>query len=153
MPTYAEGTSVDTGRSRGEIERTLGRFGATAFGYLTERSRAVIMFEYAERRVRFTLPLPDRADPKFTRTPTGRAKSPSQAESAWEQACREQWRALALAVKAKLAAVETGIATFEDEFLAYIALPDGTTVGERVIPQIDHAYQTGTMPALMPGAN
>lgn len=34
--TYADNTSVSVEKSRGEIERTLGRYGATAFGYMTE---------------------------------------------------------------------------------------------------------------------
>lgn len=64
---------------------------------------------------------------------------------------RQRWRALALAIKAKLEAVETGIATFEEEFLNYIVLPDGVTVGEFIRPQIETAYATGTMPKMLPG--
>ena len=63
----------------------------------------------------------------------------------------ERSRALALAVKAKLEAVEAGIAEFEDEFLAYVVLPSGETVGDTARPAIAKAYQTGTMQALMPG--
>lgn len=152
--TYADNTSVSVEKSRAEVERTLARYGASAFGYMTEAGRAVIMFEAHDRRIRFDLPLPRPDERRFTHTP-GRntARSSQQALAAWEQACRQRWRALALAVKAKLEAVEAGIAEFEDEFLAYITLPSGQTMGQVARPAIAHAYDTGSMPALMPGAS
>ena len=42
--------------------------------------------------------------------------------------CRQRWRALNLAIKAKLEAVESGIVTFDQEFLAHIVGPSGQTV-------------------------
>ena len=151
--TYADNTSVSVEKSRAEVERTLARYGASAFGYMTEAGRAVIMFEAHERRIRFDLPLPRPDETRFTMTANHRSKSPTQAQAAWEQACRQRWRALALAVKAKLEAVESGIAEFEDEFLAYVVLPGGGTMGEMARSAIAHAYDTGKMPALMPGAS
>lgn len=68
----------------------------------------------------------------------------------WEQACRQKWRALALVVKAKLEAVESGISEFEEEFLAHIVLPDGQTVGRWMQPQIADAYGSGKMPPMLP---
>ena len=65
---------------------------------------------------------------------------------------RQRWRALALIVKAKPEATETGITTFEEEFLSYIVLPDNQTVGECMLPQIiEEAYQRGEMPRMLPG--
>jgi len=148
--TYAANTSVPVERSRAELERTLSRYGATAFGYLSDAGKAVIMFEAHGRRIRFDLPLPERDSRVFTHHARG-ARTATAALEAWEQACRQKWRALNLAVKAKLEAVEAGIAEFEDEFLAYIALPDGSTMSQRARPAIAHAYDTGTMPTLMPG--
>lgn len=58
---------------------------------------------------------------------------------------------LALVIKAKLEAVAAGITSFEDEFLAHIMLPSGGTVGEWARPQLEVAYSTGAMPALLPG--
>jgi len=40
--------------------------------------------------------------------------------------------------------------TFEQEFLAYITLPNGSTVGQLMLPQVREAYETGRMPALLP---
>lgn len=150
--TYAAHTDVPVERSRAELERTLNRYGATAFGYMTEPGRAVIMFESHDRRIRFDLPLPRPDDRQYTHHSRG-AKTPAAAAAAWEQACRQRWRALNLAVKAKLEAVESGIAEFEDEFLAYLVLPNGQTVGDFTRPQIAKAYENHTMPALMPGAS
>ena len=46
-------------------------------------------------------------------------------QAAWEQVCRQRWRALLLIIRAKLEAVASGITTLENEFLANIVLPDG----------------------------
>ena len=63
-----------------------------------------------------------------------------------------RWRALLLVIKAKLEAVTAGISTIETEFLANIVLPDNTTAGEWMLPQIDRAYRSGEMPPLLPAA-
>lgn len=139
-------------RSRAEIEQTLQRYGAESFMYGTDRQKAVIMFDAHGRRIRFVLPMPDPSSSDFTLTPGKRLRrSADQAYAAWEQACRQRWRALALVIKAKLEAVETGITTFEDEFLAHTMLPNGSTVGEWAGPQLEKAYAAGAMPALLPG--
>lgn len=53
-------------------------------------------------------------------------------------------------VKAKLEAIETGISSFDSEFMANIVLPGGGTVGEWMGPQIERAYLTGAVPAMLP---
>lgn len=150
MTRYAENTQVPVDRSRAEIERVLSRYGAGMFMYGWDQQQAVIQFEAHGRRVRFLLPLPDRNERRFTHTPAkGSKRSPADAEKAWEQACRVQWRALALVIKAKLEAVEAGITEFEAEFLAHVVLPDGSTVGQWVRPQIERAYTTHVMPSML----
>lgn len=151
MSRYAERTSVGSEQSRAEIERTLMRYGADQFMYGWDADRAVIAFRAHSRQVKFMLPLPDRTTREFTHTPgRGYVRSREAQEEAWEQACRQRWRALALVVKAKLEAVEAGITSFEDEFLAHILLPDGQTVGTWMRPQVERAYANGLMPALLP---
>lgn len=142
MARYAENTSVASNRSRAEIERILARYGASKFMYGWGEEEAVIGFVAHHRAIRFKVPLPDRNDSAFTRTPTGRrSRSSAQAEAAYEQSVRQRWRALALVVKAKLEAVEAGIAEFEDEFLAYIVIPQtGETIGAHIRPQLDETY-------------
>jgi hypothetical protein len=146
---YAQRTFVSTEKSRAEIERTLARYGATAFDYGWASNRATVGFELQGRRIRFLLPLPDAAERRFTHSARG-VRSREKALEAWEQACRERWRALALVIKAKLEAVASDITTLEDEFLAHIVLPDGRTVGEWAKPQVAIAYERGEMPPLLP---
>lgn len=150
MSRYAENTSVSVESSRGEIERTLQRYSAESFAYGWDQQRALIEFAAQGRRIRFVLPLPDRSAREFTHTP-GREleRTPAKAYEAWEQACRQRWRALALAIKAKLEAVEAGITTFEDEFMAHIVLPDGTTFGAWARPQIADVYDKHLMPPML----
>jgi hypothetical protein len=150
MTRYAERTEVDSGRSRAELERTVVRYGASAFGYGWEDGRAVVQFRARNRFVRFMVPMPDPDTPAFLRTPTGKARSESAALQEYERAVRQRWRALALVVKAKLEAVESGITSFDEEFLAHLVLPDGSTVGEAAIPGVELAYETGEMPRLLP---
>lgn len=149
MGRFAENTTVAAERSRAEIEATLVRYGAGAFMYGWEEQRAVVQFRMANRHIRFDLPMPDPADRAFTHHSRG-VRTPTAAHAAWEQATRQRWRALALVVKAKLEAVESGITTFEEEFLAHILLPDGSTVGQWAAPQVEDAYITGSMPKLLP---
>jgi hypothetical protein len=154
MPTYAQATKVNSEQSRAEIERTLVRFGATAFSYGWDQEVAVIGFRLKGRVIRFKLPMPSRADKAITHTPEkGWLREPKAQEAAYEQAVRQRWRALALCIKAKLEAVEAGIVSVEEEFLAQTMLSDGSTVGEWVGPQVDEVYRTGGMPALLPGAS
>ena len=101
-----------------------------------------------ERQIKFILPLP--AKEEFKLTPTGRARTENSQYEAWEQACRQRWRALNLVIKAKLEAVECGISVFEDEFMANIVLPGGQTVGDFMKPQIERAYISGEIPKLLP---
>lgn len=148
MARYASGTSVPVDRSRSEIETILKRYGATSFLYGWNGNTAVIAFEMSGRRIRFGLSMPDRID--FAMTPTGRQRPASVQQAEYEQAVRQRWRALALIIKAKLEAVESGIAVFEEEFLAHILLPNGATVGQWMVPQIDAVYHHDHMPSLLP---
>jgi hypothetical protein len=57
---------------------------------------------------------------------------------------------MSLVIKAKLEACEAGIAIFEDEFMANIVLPNGSTVSQFMLPQIQAAYDKGSMPNMLP---
>lgn len=150
MSKYAANTEVSTERSRGEIERILVRYEATSFAYGWEGNTTILGFKMQDRHIRYKIAMPIIQD--FRLTETGRARTSRDAiEAAWEQACRQRWRALALIIKAKLEAIESGITDFESEFLSNTLLPAGQTVGEWIHPQIEMAYQTGQMPQLLPG--
>lgn len=152
MTQYASKTKVSSSKSKNEIERTLTRYGAEEFMYGTRVDCAVVAFKMVGRQIRFLLPLPDRNNTDFTEYKRGSStweRSEESAAQLYEQAIRQRWRALALVIKAKLEAVESGITEFEDEFLAHIVLPGGQTMGELARPQIAIAYETGKIPPLL----
>ncbi len=70
-----------------------------------------------------------------------------QAQEAYEAEVRRRWRALAAVIKAKLVAVEDNISTMEQEFLAYVVLPNGQTLGEWAGPQLNDARPLPLLPA------
>ncbi|MEM9236785.1 MAG: hypothetical protein AAGB14_08405 [Verrucomicrobiota bacterium] len=152
--SYAKGTKTDASKTQSEIQTTLQRFGADGFMSGQQRlpdgtDAAMVAFQYAGKMVRFTMILPDRSSREFQRSPQGRVQyNEDQQLRAWDQACKSRWRALLLAIRAKLVAVEEGISTVEQEFLAWVVLPNGQTAGEHFLPQIEEAAKTGAMPAL-----
>lgn len=147
---YAAKTEVSSERSRAEIVRILHRYGCDQLGYGFQDGQAMIMFALAGRHVRLLIPLPKKAE--FTKTPQGRPRrSKQRIDAAYEQSIRQRWRALALVLKAKLEAVEAGIASFDQEFLPYIMLPDGKAVEQHILPEVVEACESGRMPkALLP---
>jgi phospholipase/lecithinase/hemolysin len=148
---YAADTSVSVEKSRAEIERTVQRWGANQFMYGWDNTRAIVGFVMKNRQLRFNLDMPDRNAKEFLFTPARRTRrTDAQAYEAWEQACRQRWRALNLVIKAKLEAVESGISTFDAEFLAQLVLPNGQTVGEAVTPRIIEGIENNAMPSLLP---
>jgi hypothetical protein len=150
MTKFAEGTSVPVEKSRAEIEKMIVRYGATSTAFMNAPGRAMIVFECIGRRVMFELPLPDVKDNKFAYDGRRNVRTPQKRHDAWEQACRQRWRALALVIKAKLEAVESGITTFEDEFLAHIVMPDGKRFADHAKPAIAKIYDSGEMLPLLP---
>lgn len=150
MARFAENTSVSVEKSRAEIESLIVRYGATSTAFMNAPGRAMILFEAKSRRIMFELPLPDRTEKRFQRDGRGSTRSADKVTEAWEKACRQRWRALALVIKAKLEAVESGITAFEDEFLAHIVMPDGQTVATHIKPRIAEAYDHGSMVPLLP---
>lgn len=144
---YAAHTSVPVNRSKDEIEKILMRYGADQFVYGRDGSIAMVGFRYQRKSVKLELRLPDPKD--FENTPKGRKRALEIGRKEWELACRQQWRALALIIKAKLEGIESGISTFEKEFLAFICLPDGQTVGDVAIPKINKAIEQQKMPKFL----
>jgi hypothetical protein len=151
MTRYAAQTDVTPEKSRAEVERILVRYGATAFHYGWEGDRVMIGFALQKRYFKIVLPMPAKNDREFHFTrERGIQRHPQAALEAWEQACKQRWRALALWIKAVLEATESGITTLEEALLPFILLPDKSTVREWLLPQVAQAYETGHMPQLLP---
>lgn len=136
------GQESQNGTKHGELSRLLPKF---SYGTDEDRGLAAIMFEAQQRKIRFTVELPDQARDKSLRRKTHAATL-----QAVEQLHRSRWRALLLCVKAKLESVESKIETFEEAFLAHVVLPDGTTAAEWLKPQLQLAYDSGQMPRQLP---
>ncbi len=150
--SYARKTSVPVDRSRFQIEHILSRYGAEQFAYATSRQGAMIGFRVHDRNIKIMVPLPDATSKQFTHSKNGHELAESVVEKRVDQEVRRRWRALLLVIKAKLEAVESGIAEFEVEFLPYIVLPGGQTVAQQALPNVTRAYETKkNIPLLGPG--
>ncbi len=158
MTQYAAETKVPIEKTRAEIESTVRRYGADAFVSGWEGERASVQFRCGGRYVRLSMVLPSRSAPDFATTLKGNqhakaevARSKASGDKLWDQACRQKWRALALMIKAKLEAIESGIVTFEEEFFAHVIMPDGRTVYEHAKAPLALAYDSGEVRPLLGG--
>ncbi len=149
MRRYAEDTTVSVDKSISDLRRLMQRYGATGFQLTEATDSAGVEFVCNGRQVRYAFHYPDPDDERFTLTETGRERTELQAEKAWEAECRRLWRALILIVQASFEAVDAGVATFDEVFLAHIVLPDNRTVGSYALPAMDKALTSGGPPALL----
>lgn len=135
---YAADTRVPVAKSRDELYRTLARYGATET-LLHEMERGLrVGFIVNGLRVAFPFELPHRDD--------------CETAAAYERELRRRWRVLILVLKGKFESIENGAESATAAFLPYLILPDGSTVGEDVLPRVRDAYRSGTMPTtLLPG--
>jgi hypothetical protein len=143
-PHFASETSVPVERSRAELEKLLRRYEADQFVSGWEEGRAMVGFRIAGRTVRLEVPMPTLKDVQKK----GSRKPPVLALAQME---RQRWRALLLLTKAKLEACALGLETFEQAFLAGIVTPNGQTIGQRLVQQLDEIQKGGAI-KLLPGA-
>lgn len=123
----------------------LTKYGATEFRSGGDGGRAAIAFTAGNRRYRLVLALPGSAGGPQQHGGTGPGAKSN------EDTSRRSWHKLSLLIRAKLEAVDSGIVTFDEEFLAYMVLPGGRTVFQDVAPAISAAYATGVRTALLGG--
>lgn len=137
MPArYASDTEVPVERSKRAIEILLIAHGATEYATGWDQTHDRIQFRLFNRTVRFVLPRPDLKDKVFTHDKRGYRRADGAIQRMAEQADRQCWRALYLVIRAKIEAVEAGIAVFEQEFLAFIVVGNDLTVGDILVPRI-----------------
>lgn len=120
---YAAETEVAVSKSKRQIEDLLVARKVEQYHTGWDDARDIIEFGWKGKQIRFVLKRPD---PKRL------------SSSMLEQADRQRWRALYLVVRAKIEAVEAGLAIFEEEFLAFIVVPGSNqTIGEIMVPRLN----------------
>lgn len=144
---YAATTTVSVEKSQAEVQSILRKYGANRFGTMEDEGKAYVMFEFKGLAIQMDVPLPLRSD--FIKTDAGRSRKEVQITEAYEQAIKQKWRSLVLSVKSKLVAIETGVSTIEKEFLAFVRMPNGESLGEFIIPQLETMVKSGKMPKML----
>jgi len=136
MQRYAKQTKVPISRSKAQIEDTFVRYGIEEFGFGSSPRGDGVLFKNNGRVYKLNVPNPD--------------KDNFSTDQKYEQARRQRWRILLLSIKAKLEEIEAGLVSFEDQFLAYMALPNGSTVGEFMqLPENAERLAETKMPKLL----
>jgi hypothetical protein len=145
-PKYADGTDVPVAQSKAEIESLLTRHGSSGFlsGADAIQGYEFIHFRFGDCAIaKLIMPIP--TDKDFPDYKGGADKL----ERAIRNEHKRRWRVLLITVKAKLEFIKTGLSTFEREFLGDLLLPDGTTLSQKIAPQIEAMYKSGKMPRLL----
>jgi len=130
---YENATSGD--KALGEIQKLLQRFGCNRFGVMTDWDDGILLmqFEWNGLKVSFPASFKGYASAWLKENPWNNRK----------QATKEQWESKALEIgsvavysvlrdwiKANVTAVETGLVTVDDVFMAHVLLPNGQRMSE-----------------------
>lgn len=147
MTRYAETTTISADRSIAEISKMLtARYGADAKAVIEEPSQIGVQFRLPKysRTVRVTLPLPSLQS--FAISPGRIRRTGRQMQNAYDKEVARLWRVIVLLIKGKMELVESGI-PFDREWLGYLALPTGQTMGDLTSDKLTDALEQG--PGLM----
>ena len=125
-----EKTSVSVERSQAEIRKLLAHHGSSRFAFGEERDEmgqrwAAVTFAHGALAVRLRVPL-KLVDERAVRAKADRAYSRTAdqiRDEMYEQEEKRIWRVIAWNLKARMVAVEEGVETFEEAFLAHILDP------------------------------
>ena len=155
-----ETTTVPVEKSQGELRKLLAGHQASRFAFGEETDSAgvawaAVSFAHGSHAVRMRVPHKP-VDPRAVSRKLMRARSKTKADiehELVEQEARRIWRVMAWNLKARLVAVEEGVETFEEAFLAHlIDERTGQTIYEQLVQDGRVELAAPLMPALMPGA-
>jgi hypothetical protein len=133
-------TQVTVEKSQGEIRKLLGRFGAREFGFGEAVDDETIVwsavtFVHGDLRVRLRVPH-KRLNSRDLDARARRSRTKTRADLQYElaeQEARRIWRIMAHNLKARMIAVEEGVESFAEAFLAHIVDPEtGATIYEQL---------------------
>jgi hypothetical protein len=124
-------------RATQEMDRTLKAFGASSFGCMEnfDKGEVIVQFEWRGHRVMIPASGKGYAAVWLRRHPYNSRMRITKIEyerRALQIGQTAVWSMLRDWIKGQIAAVETGILSFEGAFLGQIMLPDGRTVLDRV---------------------
>lgn len=135
---YENATSGD--KAMAEIQRILQQFGCNKFGTMIdfEAGTLLVQFEWQGQRVTFPASFKGYAASWLKQNPWSSRRQSSQKE--WERKALDigsvaVYSILRDWIKAQVTAVETGLVSFEEVFLAHLLLPNGKRL-------IEHAADT-----------
>jgi hypothetical protein len=138
MAKYAKNTTVSVAKTKIQIQDLLVSWGIEEFFFGTSPRGDGIGFKYKGKVYKHNVPMP----------PDKQIYSDKQ----YDQMVRQRWRILYMSLKMKLEEIDSGGISFEDQFLAMMCLPDGSTVADfmRLPENVERLSET-QMPKLLTG--
>lgn len=135
---YENATSGD--KALGEIQKLLQKFGCNKFGVMTDWDAGVLLmqFEWNGVKVSFPANFKGYASAYLKEYPWNNRKQATQKQwedKALEIASTAVYSILRDWIKAQVTAVETGLVTVDDVFMAHVLLPNGQRMAEYVQTQ------------------
>jgi len=154
---FAEGTSVSVGKSRGDIDTLLRRWGVDGIQWTDQFGEGQMTLQFIWKRddqgylARFVVVLPteDELQEEAKHATSGRVLA-TKLEKLREASGRREMRALLLYLKGCFEAIEDGIVDAERVLLPFLVGKDGKTFAEHALPQLPKLL-SGTAQALLPG--
>jgi len=138
MAKYAKDTKVPVARTKVQVQELLVNYGIDEFFFGSSPRGDGIGFKYEGRVYKHNVPMPNPDDYRY--------------DNQYKQAIRQRWRIFYMSLKMKLEEIQSGGMTFEDQFLAMMALPDGSTVGDFMrLPENLARLKSVEMPKLLTG--
>lgn len=133
---YAKNTTVPVARSKQKIEELLESYDIEESLLGRSPRGDGIGWKYQGKVYKMSVPVPDRND--------------FNTENQFQQAIRQRWRILFMSMKMKFEEIDAGVISFEDQFLAQMSLPDGTTVADFMkLPENIARLEKTKMPKLL----
>jgi len=160
MKRYAQDTSVPVGRSRGEIDALLRRWGAKGVQWTDDFDEGKVALRFAwthegsQYMARFNINLPSEdelrkqaIDGRSTNYGQGGRVSEAKLEKLRRARGQAEHRLLLFWLKAAFNAVEAGIISAEALFLPFLEGRDGKTVAEVAVPKLSEllSYNAGRL--------
>jgi hypothetical protein len=137
------GTKVSVGKSEAELRALIEKFGAKKYGMMEnwEEGTLTIVFDYNKFPIKLDLNIETIVAVRLEDEPYNSYRRCTEEE--YEQKIRSQakmvgMRVLVHQVKAWLLAIEYGIFTPEEVFLAHYVTKSGRTVGQEIISDLQN---------------